>query len=159
MTMVAEQDREAVIERLLRLSIPEPNSGCWLWLANARKNRNLFRPSIGIKGKTYIAARISLEVFKGSFSSELFACHTCHNTFCVNPDHLYPGTVKQNTDDMTKAGRHWSQKKSDCKRGHPLSGSNLYINPVSGARQCRKCNLINLRARRARNSSLALGQQ
>lgn len=33
------------------------------------------------------------------------ACHTCDNRTCVNPAHIYSGTVKQNADDCTVRGR------------------------------------------------------
>lgn len=32
--------------------------------------------------------------------------HQCHNRLCVNPAHLLPGTLKQNTQDMLNAGRY-----------------------------------------------------
>ena len=34
----------------------------------------------------------------------LFILHTCNNKLCVNPDHLYAGTLKDNSADMRKAG-------------------------------------------------------
>ena len=34
-------------------------------------------------------------------------------------------------------------RKAYCKRGHPMSGSNLYIRPDNGERQCRACKKIN----------------
>lgn len=37
----------------------------------------------------------------------------------------------------TNYGRR--ETRTHCKRGHPLAGDNLYINPASGYRQCRTC--------------------
>lgn len=34
------------------------------------------------------------------------ACHTCDNRACINPDHLYEGTRRQNMADCTERGRH-----------------------------------------------------
>lgn len=35
--------------------------------------------------------------------------------------------------------RHPNQKQSHCKRGHPLSGPNLYVSPKRKVRACRTC--------------------
>ena len=40
------------------------------------------------------------------------ARHTCDNPICVNPDHLLPGTQRDNVDDMMRRGRHCSHKKT-----------------------------------------------
>jgi hypothetical protein len=89
-----------VIDRILVNSIPEPNSGCWLWCGTT----NGRYPQLKIKKKNVYAHRLSCESVYGPLG-ELSALHKCDNTFCVNPDHLYPGTQKQNVEDCRSRGR------------------------------------------------------
>ncbi len=80
------------------LSIPEPNSGCLLWLGPATEQ------NYGRFGHTY-AHRASYERWKGKIPKSLFVCHRCDNTWCINPDHLFLGTAKDNTQDAVSKGR------------------------------------------------------
>lgn len=56
-------------------------------------------------------------------------CHSCDNRKCINPEHLFEGTRKDNMQDALKKGRmvNPNKNKKTCKRGHDLSGDNLYI--------------------------------
>lgn len=81
--------------------IPEPNSGCWIWLGETfagygkiRKNRHQSR----------FAHRMFYALHKGHVPSDLFVCHHCDNKVCVNPDHLFLGTRQDNAQDMIKKG-------------------------------------------------------
>ena len=88
------------IDRVVSNCIPEPNSGCWLWLGTT----NGRYPQIKIKKKNVYAHRISCESVHGPIG-DLSALHKCDNPICVNPEHLYPGTQKQNVEDCRSRGR------------------------------------------------------
>lgn len=47
-----------------------------------------------------------------------FICHSCDNTRCVNPAHLFLGTARDNTADMIAKGRGSEQQKIGCPHGH-----------------------------------------
>ena len=45
--------------------------------------------------------------------------------------------------------RKEQQKRTHCRRGHPFSGENLYVNPTNGDRCCRACRAVACRRREA----------
>jgi hypothetical protein len=57
------------------------------------------------RGLSKRAHRISYLCFKGKIPSGLLICHTCDNRKCLNPDHLYAGTPKDNMQDAINRGR------------------------------------------------------
>lgn len=83
--------------------IPEPNSGCWLWLGAV--NSAGYGQLRG-DGRAYYAHRMSYEVYRGDIPAGLVVRHKCDNPLCANPDHLELGTMSDNTQDMLRRGRH-----------------------------------------------------
>lgn len=58
------------------------------------------------KGKGYRAHRVVLSWKEGrDLKKGELACHSCDNPSCVNPDHLWVGSPKDNTQDMWSKGR------------------------------------------------------
>jgi len=76
---------------------------CWLWVAGV--NRQGYG-KFSLDGKTQRANRVSWEIHNDSIPDGLCVLHKCDNTSCVNPDHLFLGTNKDNTQDMLAKGRH-----------------------------------------------------
>jgi hypothetical protein len=114
--------------------------GCWVW-----------RGHDDVQGygrwSTKLAHRHSWELANGPIPDGLWALHYCDNPPCVNPRHLYLGTIVENTIDAVTRGRnHIPPLKTHCKKGHALEGDNLRVVGRGQFRVCRTCD--NERSRR-----------
>lgn len=127
--------------RIENLSIPEPNTGCWLWLGSVK---NCGYGQIGAKTKDgrrtmFAAHRAAYIAFKGWPETGHVIRHTCDNKLCVNPDHLLSGTQLQNLLDMKARGREYWGKQTHCKNGHEFSPENTRQRYGENGRRCITC--------------------
>ena len=78
------------------------NGDCWEW--NLCQGRGGYG-KITINRKTKPTHKVSFEFFKKEFDKELLVCHKCDNRKCINPDHLWQGTQKENIEDCIRKNR------------------------------------------------------
>lgn len=97
----AEAPTVSMMDSIHRHSIPEPNSGCWLWMGSTATGGY---GRVWHKGKPELAHRVSYWLACGP-TSDKQVLHRCDNPACVNPDHLFLGDIAGNMGDRDKKGR------------------------------------------------------
>ena len=89
-------------ERFHKQTDKNHESGCWLWIGAITSNGY---GNMKIKGLQIPAHRFSYKFHYGSIPEGLCVLHKCDVRNCVNPDHLFVGTVTDNNRDCMKKGR------------------------------------------------------
>lgn len=102
---------------------------CWLWTASKTKSGY---GHLGLGLKVVRAHRLAMVIAGHEVPPHLSVCHKCDNPACVNPAHLFVGSMSDNIRDSVQKGRHAAVRKTACPYGHPLSGE-------AGRRRCLVC--------------------
>ena len=90
---------------------------CWEWLKGKDKNGygQCHDAKFAKQYKVTRAHQLAFVVWKGPIPPNKIICHTCDNPSCVNPQHLYAGTWKDNVHDCIKRGRYINGMKNNNK--------------------------------------------
>ena len=113
--------RPSLFERFESKYIPEPMSGCWIWICAYQGSDPKWRYGhLNISGRSVAAHQVAWQLFCGVIPDGLFVCHRCDNTFCVNPRHLFLGTNSENIKDCVAKGRLNHPRRTHCLKGHPF---------------------------------------
>src|SRR3990170_7379385 len=93
---------------------PITESGCWIWMASLNiYGYGRFR----YKGRPSSAHRASWEMKYGYIPDGMNVCHKCDIPSCVNPNHLFIGTRKDNMRDKVIKGRAKTGKQNGENNG------------------------------------------
>lgn len=126
------------LDDLMRQVSPEPNSGCWLWLAGLNSTGYA---SVNVDGRRHSAHKLIYQLMIGPVPRGLDLDHLCRVRSCVNPDHLEPVTRSENSrrglTGNAAAIAQWL--KTHCPQGHEYSTGNTYIRTTAGRKPYRSC--------------------
>lgn len=99
--------RRSIVDRLMaRRLITE--SGCWEW-TGARSPGGYGKMSYVFPGekREHKVHRVAAHLFLGyDLANPLRVLHRCDNRPCFNPEHLFLGTLSDNSRDMVAKNRH-----------------------------------------------------
>jgi len=73
---------------------------CWEWTGKLYQGYGQF----SYKGANVKSSRASYLIYVGNIPKGKCILHKCNNRKCVNPEHLYAGTYKDNDRDSVIAG-------------------------------------------------------
>lgn len=110
------------VDRFLQKVERIPFSGCWIWMGNTSNGRY---GSMWYEGKNHGAHRMSWALFYGNIPEGFSVLHRCDVMPCVNPNHLFLGTQKDNVIDCWNKGRH-DPVPNSVRRG--LENNNVKLN-------------------------------
>jgi HNH endonuclease len=89
---------------LKHISFPASKSGCWEWIgAKGHNGYGLIGLGRAAEGQVR-AHRLSHKIFNGGLPKNKLILHRCSNKGCVNPDHLFAGTYRDNLIQAYREG-------------------------------------------------------
>jgi hypothetical protein len=100
-------------ERFWRYVMPEPNSGCWIWLGSLAGHGYGQIMDAETRGPR-TAHTVSWRINRGPIPEGMHVLHHCDQRWCCNPDHLFLGTNQDNIDDCIAKGR-WNTADNALK--------------------------------------------
>ena len=123
----------------------ERGTGCWLWRGSKRhKGYGAFVYAKDGKGINGRAHRYMFEMMHGDIPPGMWVLHTCDVPACVNPLHLFLGTLQDNVDDMMRKGRHvagGTYTRGAYSRGEQHPGAKLTQDIVQQIRKDREAGM------------------
>ena len=137
-------DLPATMQNKIRI-----DGDCWIW-TGAVNNQGYGSAAAGGHNRSMLAHRKAYEATRGPIPAGLTIDHLCRQKLCQNVNHMEIVTRAENS-------RRANAEQTHCKKGHPLTGDNLYEQRRGDRihRVCRTCQREFYRQYVARKQALA----
>ena len=129
---IFEPRRKPPVERFLAKVEQNGPKGCWIWNGNLSGGRDGCSYGFFWSGEHMLLShRFAYQTWVGPIPETYQVHHKCHNTRCVNPEHLVAVTPEVNQE-------YEYTDQTTCNKGHPynLLNTRLYRGKY---RECRVC--------------------
>lgn len=115
--MPAKGQYKSLKERLYGKIERVPESGCWVFMGKLDANGYGMLSSTRADGKKYWKAhRLSYEEHAGAIPEGKEVAHRCNIRCCINPQHLYAATHRQNIDDRMRTGKQYRGEEASWSK-------------------------------------------
>ena len=114
-------------------------SGCWNW-TGATSTNSTGSSKYGrykYKGKLWRVHRLAWVLNGHTLNPSDQLNHSCGNSLCFNPSHLYVGDASQNAHDSVRDKTHYCAGKTHCPHGHDYTVYGVIAS--DGFRHCIIC--------------------
>ena len=145
---VVRRNRPEDLRTLLLARSAKTSSGCLEWTAGLGRGGY---GKLKVSGVTLSAHRAAYLAFVGEIPNGLNVCHRCDNPLCLNPDHLFLGTTRENMADKVSKLR---QARGD-RQGLRLHPERAPRGERNGAARLTVDHVLAIRASHASRSKLA----
>jgi len=98
------------------------HTGCWICTSHKLNNKGYPQ----CKDERIVVKRLWVEK-NGVWPVGMSCCHTCDNAACVNPDHVYPGTQKENQEEMAERDRSPWGWRNGVRKLSPEKAKEIYL--------------------------------
>jgi hypothetical protein len=138
LTKITLEYKEKTKNRLLKNINIDNKTECWNWVKYKQEGYGY----IGFNKSIHLTHRVSYFIFIGPFDEKLKVCHRCDNPSCINPQHLFIGTQKDNVQDCIikkRFNRQINIKKGEQNPACRISDamvSEVFNKLKSGIKQC-----------------------